>query len=185
LEKAKKLCQRNLSDDWCKEYKEVEKYLRSAEEIVEKQQKAEREFLKALREFDVERPEESFKKLWVSEKVYERHLLERLKDRDVKDWKDYLVKTFKTLASFSSVYYEAYSLSWDRIYYDYKRSWLVVITEHGRIITSMRVKESLRETFERHIASAKVGKQELKIYKGTINEELKAEVERRLEVLRD
>jgi hypothetical protein len=32
----------------------MEKYLRNAEEVVEKQRKAEEEFLKVLKEFDVE-----------------------------------------------------------------------------------------------------------------------------------
>ena len=124
LEKAKKFCQRNLSDDWCKEYKEVEKYLRSIEEIVEKQQKAERKFLKVLREFDVEKPEESFKKLWVSERCYTGHLGDRMESGDVKDWADYLEKTLETIAFCTGVYYEKYSKSWDRILYDRKRRWM-------------------------------------------------------------
>lgn len=162
----------------------MEKYQRNAEEIVEKQRKAEEEFLKVLKEFDVEKPEESFKKLWVDEKTYLQHLRKRLKFEEVKNWKDYLVKTFEALADYTDVYYEQYSNSWDRIYYDRKHKWMVVLTEHGHIISSMKVKETLKETFERHLRSAQAGKQRLTIYKGKNNEKLKAEAKRRLEILR-
>ena len=47
---------------------------KEAEEILQKQRKAEEEFLKILREFDPENPEESFKKLWVSERCYINHI---------------------------------------------------------------------------------------------------------------
>jgi hypothetical protein len=161
----------------------VKKCLKHAEEILQKQRKAEEEFLKILRKFDPEKPEESFKKLWVSEKVYYKHLKAKIDDGDVTNWRDYLEKTFKTLAEFTSSYYEAYSLSWDRIYYDRKRQWMVVLTENGRIISSMKVKESLKETFERHLRSAEASRQKLKIYRGKSNEKFKAEIKRRLEIL--
>lgn len=183
LEKAKKLCQKNLSDDWCEEYREVEKYLRDAEEIIEKQQKAEREFLKLLEEFDFQKPEESFKKLWVSERTYKRHLEKRLERKEVKNWYDYLLQTLQTLSSFTGVYYEHYSSSWDRILYDRKRQWMVVLTEEGRIISSMRVNEPLRELFERHLKKAQKDGQELTISRGKTNERLKEEVTRRLKIL--
>ncbi|WP_456435450.1 phage head morphogenesis protein [Thermovibrio ammonificans] len=184
LEKAKKLCQKNLSDDWCEEYKEVERYLRDAEEIVEKQQKAEKEFLKVLKEFDVEKPEESFKKLWVSERTYQNHLRDRLDEGVISGWKDYLEKTLETLALYSGVYYEVYSESWDRILYDRKRQWMVVLTEKGRIISSMKVNEKLKELFDRHIQKAKRDKQTLEIHRGKTNEELKGEAEGVLKALR-
>ena len=81
------------------------------------------------------------------------------------------------------MYYEKYSKSWDRIFYDKKRQWMVVITEKGRIISSMKVKESLKETFERHLKSAEASRQKLKIYRGKSNEKFKAEIKRRLEIL--
>jgi len=183
LEKAKKLCQKNLSDDWCREYREVEKYLRDAEEIIEKQQEAEREFLKLLEEFDPQKPEESFKRLWVSERTYRRHLEKRLERKEVEDWYDYLLQTFHTLSSFTGVYYERYSSSWDRVLYDKERRWMVVLTEEGRIISSMKVDETLRELFERHMRKAQKDGQELTISRGKTNERLKEEVKRRLKVL--
>ena len=185
LEKTKKLCQKNLSDDWCKEYREVEKYLRDAEEIIEKQQKAELEFLKLLEEFDFQKPEESFKKLWVSERTYINHLGDRLEEGVISGWKDYLEKTLETLAYYTGVYYEVYERSWDRILYDRKRQWMVVLTEKGRIISSMKVTKPLKEVFDSHIRKAKRDKQTLMIHKGKANEELKAKVERILKALRD
>ena len=185
LEKAKKLCQKNLSDDWCREYREVEKYLRDAEEIIEKQQKAEREFLKLLEELDPQKPEESFKRLWVSKRTYISHLEDRLEEGAISDWKDYLKKTFETLAYYTGIYYEAYSRSWDRILYDRKRQWMVVLTEEGRIISSMKVTKTLKEVFESHIRKAKRDKQTLTIHKGKVNEEFKAKVKGILEALQD
>lgn len=161
----------------------MEKYLQNAEEIIKKQQKAEREFLKLLEEFDPQKPEESFKELWVSERTYRRHLEKRLERKEVKSWYDYLLQTFQTLSSFTGAYYEHYSSSWDRILYDRKRQWMVVLTEEGRIISSMRVNEPLRELFERHIRKAQKAGQELTISRGRINEELKEEVKRRLKIL--
>ena len=163
----------------------MEKYLRNAEEVVEKQRKAEEEFLKVLKEFDVEKPEESFKKLWVSKRCYIEHLDDRLEREDVEDWRDYLEKTFEAIAFCTGVYYEKYSKSWDRILYDRKRRWMVVLTEHGRIISSMRVNETLRELFDRHYRRAEESRQSLEIHKGEFNEELKSEAKRILKTLRN
>jgi len=185
LEKAKGLCQKNLSDDWCEEYREVEKYLRDAEEIIEKQQKAEREFLKLLKEFDFQKPEKSFKKLWVSERTYINHLGDRFEEGVISGWRDYLEKTLETFAYYTGVYYEVYERSWDRILYDRKRQWMVVLTEKGRIISSMKVTKPLKEVFDSHIRKAKRDKQILAIHRGKTNEELKAKVERILKALRD
>ena len=183
LEKAKRMCGKNFEDEWCEEYREVERYLREAEEILERQQRAEKEFLKLLEEFDPQNPEESFKKLWVSEKTYKRHLTKRLERREVKSWYDYLLQTFSVLSSYTGVYYERYSSSWDRILYDKRRQWMVVLTEQGRIISSMRVDETLRELFERHIGKAYKDGQKLTISKGKTNERLKTEVKKRLGIL--
>jgi len=161
----------------------VERYLRDAEEIIEKQQKAEREFLKLLEEFDPQRPEESFKRLWVSERTYKNHLKNRLKEGVIAGWKDYLKKTLETLSFYTGVYYEAYEKSWDRILYDKRRQWMVVLTEEGRIISSMRVTMTLKELFEAHVHKARRDKQALTIYKGKGNGKLKTEVKRILEAI--
>ena len=163
----------------------MEKYLRDAEEIIEKQQKAEREFLKLLEEFDPQKPEESFKRLWVSERTYKNHLKNRLKEGVITGWRDYLRETLRTLGLHAEVYYEAYEKSWDRILYDRKRQWMVVLTEEGRIISSMKVTMTLKELFEAHIHKARRDKQALMIYRGKESEKLKAEVERILEALQD
>ena len=60
---------------------------------------------------------------------------------------------------------------------------MVVITEKGRIISSMKVSESLSEMFKRHKKKAKIEDQQLLIVRGEPNEKLKAEVKRRLEIL--
>jgi hypothetical protein len=156
----------------------VKKCLKDAEEILQKQRKAEEEFLKILREFDPEKPEESFKKLWVSERCYEDHIKTRIEEGVVINTKDYLEKILQTLSQYTSVYYAHYSTSWDRIFYDKKRQWMVVLTENGRIITSYKIKEPLRETFRKIKKKANLSGQTVKIIKGKPNEELKKESER-------
>ena len=86
----------------------MKKCLKEAEEILQKQRKAEEEFLKILREFDPENPEESFKKLWVSERCYINHIEDRLDEKVVSSWKDYLEKTLETLAFYTNVYYSGW-----------------------------------------------------------------------------
>ena len=162
----------------------MKKCLKDAEEILQKQRKAEEKFLKILRKFDPEKPEESFKKLWVSERCYINHIEDRLDEKVVSSWKDYLEKTLETLAFYTNVYYEKYSKSWDRIFYDKKRQWMVVITEKGRIISSMKVKKTLIELFNGHKLKAEQSQQTLDIYKGEPNEDLKKEAKRILKTLR-
>ena len=119
----------------------------------------------------------------MSEKCYKDHIKTRIEEGVVNDTKDYLEKILQTLSQYTSVYYAHYSASWDRIYYDRKRQWMVVLTENGRIITSMKVKEPLKETFKRHLRSAELSKQKLKIYKGKSDEKFKTEIKRRLKIL--
>lgn len=161
----------------------MKKSFGDTEEILQKQRKAEEEFIKILKDFDPENPEESFKKLWVSEKCYKDHIKTRIEEGVVNDTKDYLEKILQTLSQYTSVYYAHYSTSWDRIYYDRKRQWMVVLTENGRIITSYKIKEPLRETFRKIKKKANLSGQIVKIIKGRHNEELKKESERILKNL--
>lgn len=153
--------------------------------ILRKQQEAEDKFLKLLEEFDPQKPEDSFKKLWVSERTYLNHLEDRLEEGVISDWKDYLEKTFETLSCYTEVYYEAYGRSWDRILYNRKHQWMVVLTEKGRIISSMKVNKTLKELFDNHIRKAKRDRQTITIHRGRANEELKSKITRILKTLRD
>jgi len=62
---------------------------------------------------------------------------------------------------------------------------MVVLTEKGRIISSMRVTKTLKEVFDSHIRKAMRDKQILTIHKGKVNEGFKTKVERVLKALRD
>ncbi len=121
----------------------------------------------------------------MSERTYLNHLEDRLEEGVISDWKDYLEKTFETLSSYTGVYYEVYGRSWDRILYDRKRQWMVVLIEEGRILSSMKVNQTLKELFGNHIRKAKRDRQTLIILKGRVNEELKTKVKGILKTLRD
>ncbi len=62
---------------------------------------------------------------------------------------------------------------------------MVVLTEEGRIISSMKVNQTLKELFDNHIRKAKRDRQILTILKGRVNEELKTKVKGILKTLRD
>ena len=178
LREAKKLCDRQFADEECSEYKEVENLLSEIEDVEKKKKAIEEEFIKKLQTFDVKNPISSFKGLFVSEKAYREHVNKRLDEKVIKDETDYLRKTLYTLAYPTSAYYENYSKSWDRILYDSKRKWMVVLTEGGYILSSMPVTKKLRELFEDHFKKAKISNQTLKIQRVSPNEKLKKEVRR-------
>jgi len=181
VKEAKKLCDRQFAEGECDEYKEVEDLLTEIENVEEKKKAIEEEFVKRLQTFDVKNPISSFKGLFVTEEVYGDHLNKRLGEGVIKDESDYIRKTFDTLAYSTSAYYENYSKSWDRILYDSKRKWMVVLTEGGYILSSMPVTKRLRKLFEDHFKQAKAGKQTLKIQRVHTDEKLKKEARRILE----
>jgi len=115
-------------------------------------EKIEKRFLEKVSEFDENNPIESFKKLWVNEKVYKVHIKKRVKQEVIKDEKEYLIRTFKTLLDYDLVL-EFKNLNkdgWNRIHYNKKDEWAVIIGENGDILTSYKKTEEIEETIKKN-----------------------------------
>ncbi len=188
LEKAKGMCVKNFEDEWCEEYEEVKDLLSKVEKVEAKKKQIEEAFRKRLEEFSVDNPFEGFKSFFVSEREFNRHLDHRVKRGHIKpgDWKDYLRKTLEAIAEATSAYYEEWTGKeniWDKVLYNSKLKWLVVISEDGYIITSMRLDKSLRDILLRDKKVAESFGVSVKIERTAPDEELKKAAARLLESL--
>jgi len=113
-------------------------------------QKYEENILKRFESFNETEPIESFKRLWVNEKVYDNHLKKRLKENIIKDERDYLIKTFETLANYDLVLFfdNLNDGGWDRIHYNHQKEWAVIVGESGDILTSYEIYQTLEEIIQ-------------------------------------
>jgi hypothetical protein len=189
LEKAKRMCRKEFKDEWCEEYEEVKDLLSKVERVEEKKRQIEEAFRKRLDEFPVNNPFEGFKALFVSEREFKKHLEHRIKRGHIKpgDWKEYLEKTLEAIAGATSSYYEEWAGKeglWDKVLYNSRLKWLVVISKGGYIITSMRLDKSLREILLRDKDIAGRFAALVKIERTAPNEELKKAAARLLKKLR-
>jgi len=178
LERAKRMCGKEFKDEWCEEYKEVKDLLSRVERVEEKKRQIEEAFRKKLDKFPVDNPFEGFKALFVSEREFKKHLDHRIKRSHIKpdDWKKYLEKTLEAITGATSSYYEEWTGKgglWDKVLYNSRLKWLVVISEGGYIITSMRLDKSLREILLRDKDIARRFATLVKIERTAPDEELK------------
>ena len=188
MERAKRMCGKNFEDNWCEEYEEVKDLFSKIEGLEEKKHRIEENFRKKLEKFPVDNPLEGFKALFVSEREFNKHLDHRIKRGHIKpgDWEDYLKKTLKAIAEATSAYYEKWTGKeglWDKLLYNSELKWLVVISEDGYIITSMRLDKSLRDILLRDKKVAESFGVSVKIERTTPDEELKKAAARLLERL--
>jgi hypothetical protein len=188
LEKAKRMCGKNFEDGWCEEYEEVKDLLSKVEKVEAKKKQIEEAFRKRLEEFPVDNPLEGFKAFFVSEREFNRHLNHRVERGHIKpgDWEDYLRKTLEAVAEATSAYYEEWTGKedlWDKVLYNSKLKWLVVISEDGYIITSMRLDKGVRDILLRDKKVAESFGVSVKIERTTPDEELKKAAARLLEKL--
>jgi len=172
------MCGRNFEDDWCEEYEEVKSSLSKVEKVEEKKRQIEEAFRRKIDEFSIYNPLEGFKSLFVSEREFEKHLEHRSNWGHIKpgDWKNYLRKTLEAIANATSAYYEEWTGEkglWDKVLYSSKLKWLVVISQKGYIITSMRLDRSLQEILLRDQSIAQKFKVSVRIERTTPDEGLK------------
>ena len=112
----------------------------------------EKNFINKLNNFNADNPIKSFKDLWVSEKTYQKHLEKRFKEGIIRNEKDYLLKTFKTLSEYDLmlIFENLNDNGWNRIHYNKKDEWAVIIGENGDILTSYEKKEKIQEIIKKN-----------------------------------
>ena len=88
----------------------------------------------------------SFAKLWISQKDYSKHLKKRKKRGEVKNKTDYYQKTITTYCQPQSIYYlQAKSpASLDKVFF-ITNSWVDIFSPMGLLITSFPLKISIEE----------------------------------------
>ena len=78
----------------------------------------------------------------------------RVRNGDVENEYEYLLRTFETLASYDYAYMEVFSDKtldiWDRVFYSKQNSWAVVLGENGKILTSYKIRDDIIDTLEKH-----------------------------------
>ncbi len=134
--------------------------------------KYERAILNRFENFDVsskEKAVESFKKIWINDKIYKKHIAKRLKDSHIKDDLDYVKKTLNCLANTKECKIAIYEKTdiWNRIRYFDDEEWIVIFAENGTLLTSHK-KEIREQDFEKK--HKELG---AKIKKGNINDEFR------------
>ncbi|BCD61307.1 hypothetical protein NitYY0826_C0146 [Nitratiruptor sp. YY08-26] len=91
----------------------------------------------------------SFVRLWISQKDYFKHLKKRLKHKDIKNRKDYFQKTLQTICSPDTIYYlkgKNPSIK-DKVLF-IQKGWVVIFFDNAKIITSFPLKISLQDLLE-------------------------------------
>ena len=117
----------------------------------------EQKFIINLTNFNFNNRDEAvanFSSLWNDIGSYSKHIKKRMRNQDIEDEFDYLIKSFEVLASATYAYIEFYTNEdldiWDRVFYDKENSWAVVIGENGKILTSYKISDDIIKTLEKH-----------------------------------
>jgi hypothetical protein len=117
----------------------------------------ESKFIKNLIDFNFNSRDEAianFNRLWNDIGSYSKHIKKRIRNQDIKDEFDYLIKSFEVLVYTDYAYVEFYPNEeldiWDRIFYNKEQNWAVIIGENGKILTSYKIRDDIIKTLERH-----------------------------------
>jgi hypothetical protein len=118
---------------------------------MKKYRQVENNFINRLKDFDTQDIKGTFENLWNDRKSYDKHLRKRVALGDVVDADDYIFKTFATLDQ-KKAYYEHFKDVdvWDRVIYNQKLQWSVILGENGAILTSYKPNKDIIELLETH-----------------------------------
>ncbi len=131
-------------------------------------------FIKNLEMLDISSKErflETFPSLWKKKKRFEEHVLKRVKMKHIISSNpklSYARKIINVLYDAEDIYIEK-KKSGVQVDYVWKRNWIVIIGENGKIETAYKLETDLQTFLERH-------KIKNEIYRGKINEKFRKTV---------
>ena len=121
--------------------------IRNYIQIYSRFEKIDREILQHLTKIT----QNSFVKLWISQKDYTKHLQKRLKHQEIKGRKEYLQKVLQTLCHPDKIYYLKGTAPpmRDKIFF-IGDNWVTIFLDDAKMITAFPLKVSLHDLLQDH-----------------------------------